>query len=209
MHTVLVYVRSILFLMATLLALPAMANQNTVLILGDSLSAAHGISSETAWVQLLRNRLSNNGLADWQVINASIGGETTDGGARRLPELLEENDPDVVIIELGGNDGLRGFPPDVIESNLASMIEQVQESGAQAVLIGMQIPPNYGPRYTEMFANIYPKLSDRYDIALVPFFLEGIYNREGLMQDDGIHPSEKAQPKLLENVWPVIKPILK
>ncbi|MBC7184360.1 MAG: arylesterase [Marinobacter sp.] len=209
MHTALVYVRSILFLMATLLALPVMASQNTLLVLGDSLSAAYGIPSETAWVQLLRNRMDNNGLADWEVINASIGGETTDGGTRRLPELLKENDPDVVIIELGGNDGLRGFPPDVIEANLASMIEQVQESGARAVLVGMQIPPNYGPRYTEMFANIYPKLSDRYDIALVPFFLEGIYNREGLMQDDGIHPTEKAQPKLLENVWPVIKPILK
>lgn len=209
MHTALVYVRSILFLMATVLALPAMASQNTLLVLGDSLSAAYGIPAETAWVQLLRNRMNNNGLADWQVINASIGGETTDGGARRLPELLEENDPDVVIIELGGNDGLRGFPPDVIEANLASMIEQVQESGAQAVLIGMQIPPNYGPRYTEMFANIYPELSDRYDIALVPFFLEGIYNRKGLMQDDGIHPTEKAQPNLLENVWPVIEPILK
>jgi acyl-CoA thioesterase-1 len=209
MHTALVYVRSILFLVATLLALPAMANQNTLLILGDSLSAAYGVPSDTAWVQLLRNRLSNNGLADWQVINASISGETTDGGARRLPELLEENDPDVVIIELGGNDGLRGFPPDVIEANLASMIEQVQESGAQAVLIGMQIPPNYGQRYTEMFANIYPKLSDRYDVALVPFFLEGIYNQDGLMQDDGIHPTEKAQPKLLENAWPVIEPVLK
>jgi acyl-CoA thioesterase-1 len=208
MHTALVYVRSILFLVATLLALPAMANQNTMLILGDSLSAAYGVPSDTAWVQLLRNRLSNNGLADWQVINASISGETTDGGARRLPKLLEENDPEVVIIELGGNDGLRGFPPDVIESNLGSMIEQVQESGARAVLVGMQIPPNYGPRYTEMFANIYPKLSDRYDVALVPFFLEGIYNQEGLMQDDGIHPTEKAQPKLLENVWPVIKPAL-
>ncbi|MBC7183088.1 MAG: arylesterase [Marinobacter sp.] len=192
-----------------MLALPVMASQNTLLVLGDSLSAAYGIPSETAWVQLLRNRMDNNGLADWEVINASIGGETTDGGTRRLPELLKENDPDVVIIELGGNDGLRGFPPDVIEANLASMIEQVQESGARAVLVGMQIPPNYGPRYTEMFANIYPKLSDRYDIALVPFFLEGIYNREGLMQDDGIHPTEKAQPKLLENVWPVIKPILK
>jgi len=209
MHTALVYVRSILFLAATLLALPAMASQNTLLVVGDSLSAAHGVPSETAWVQLLRERLQNQGLADWAVVNASIGGETTDGGARRLPELLSENDPEVVIIELGGNDGLRGFPPDIIESNLASMIEQVQASGARAVLVGMQIPPNYGQRYTEMFAEIYPKLSDRYDIALVPFFLAGIYNHEGLMQDDGIHPTEQAQPKLLENVWPVIRPILK
>lgn len=209
MHTALVYVRSILFLAATVLALPAMASQNTLLVVGDSLSAAHGVPSETAWVQLLRDRLQNQGPAGWEVVNASIGGETTDGGARRLPELLRENDPEVVIIELGGNDGLRGFPPDVIESNLASMIEQIQASGARAVLVGMQIPPNYGQRYTEMFAEIYPKLSDRYDIALVPFFLAGIYNQDGLMQDDGIHPTEQAQPKLLENVWPVIRPILK
>lgn len=209
MHTALVYVRSILFLVATMLALPAAASQNTLLILGDSLSAAYGVPSETAWVQLLRDRLNNNGLADWEVINASISGETTDGGARRLPELLEENDPEVVIIELGGNDGLRGFPPNVIESNLASMIEQVQDSGARAVLVGMQIPPNYGQRYTEIFADIFPKLSDRYGTDLVPFFLDGIYNQNGLMQDDGIHPTEEAQQKLLENVWPVIKPILK
>ncbi|PHQ23977.1 arylesterase [Marinobacter guineae] len=209
MHTALVYVRSILFLMAMLLALPAAASQNTLLILGDSLSAAYGVPSETAWVQLLRDRLDNNGLADWEVVNASISGETTDGGARRLPELIEENDPEVVIIELGGNDGLRGFPPNVIESNLASMIKQIQASGARAVLVGMQIPPNYGERYTQMFADIYPKLSDRYDTDLVPFFLDGIYNQDGLMQDDGIHPTEEAQHKLLENVWPVIRPILK
>ena len=209
MHTALVYVRSILFLMATLLALPAAASQNTLLILGDSLSAAYGVPSETAWVQLLRDRLDNNGLADWEVVNASISGETTDGGARRLPELLEENDPEVVIIELGGNDGLRGFPPNVIESNLASMIKQIQASGARAVLVGMQIPPNYGERYTQMFSDIYPKLSDRFDTDLVPFFLDGIYNQDGLMQEDGIHPTEEAQHMLLENVWPVIRPILK
>ena len=208
MHTASAYVRSILFLAVALLALPAMASQNTLLIVGDSLSAAYGVPSETAWVQLLRNRLQSNGLAGWEVVNASISGETTDGGARRLPELIKENDPEVVIIELGGNDGLRGFPPKVIESNLASMIEKVQDSGARAVLVGMQIPPNYGQRYTEMFAEIYPKLSDRYNTALVPFFLDGIYNQDGLMQDDGIHPTEEAQARLLDNVWPVIRPIL-
>lgn len=111
MHTALVYVRSILFLVFAVLALPAVASQNTLLIVGDSLSAAYGVPSETAWVQLLRNRLESKGLNDWEVVNASISGETTDGGARRLPDLLEENEPDVVVIELGGNDGLRGFPP--------------------------------------------------------------------------------------------------
>lgn len=208
MHTALVFVRSIVFLAAALFAVPVLASQNTLLIVGDSLSAAYGIPSEAAWVQLLRNRLDKNGLGNWTVVNASISGETTDGGARRLPELIEENAPEVVVIELGGNDGLRGFPPQVIQSNLASMIEQVQDAGARAVLVGMQIPPNYGQRYTEMFANIYPTLSDRYNTALVPFFLDGIYNQEGMMQDDGIHPSEQAQDKLLDNIWPVLKPIL-
>lgn len=208
MHTALVFVRSIVFLAAALFAVPVLASQNTLLIVGDSLSAAYGIPSEAAWVQLLRNRLDKNGLGNWTVVNASISGETTDGGARRLPELIEENAPEVVVIELGGNDGLRGFPPQVIQSNLASMIEQVQDAGARAVLVGMQIPPNYGQRYTEMFANIYPTLSNRYNTALVPFFLDGIYNQEGMMQDDGIHPSEQAQGKLLDNIWPVLKPIL-
>jgi acyl-CoA thioesterase-1 len=184
-----------------------MASQNTLLVVGDSLSAAYGVPSETAWVQLLRDRLDERGL-NWEVVNASISGETTDGGLRRLPDLLQKNQPDVVIIELGGNDGLRGFPPDVIEANLADMIEQVRDIGAIPVLVGMQIPPNYGQRYTRMFADIFPNLSDRYDTPLVPFFLEGIYNADGLMQEDGIHPTEAAQPVLLDNVWPQLEPLI-
>lgn len=208
MDTLLLHARSILLVLFTTLAAPALASQNTILIMGDSLSAAYGVPSETAWVQLLRQRLEQNGLSHWQVVNASISGETADGGARRLPELLEKHDPDVVIIELGGNDGLRGFPPNVIESNLASMIEDTQQSGALALLVGMQMPPNYGPRYTQMFADLYPTLSDRYNTELVPFFLDGIYNHEDMMQEDGIHPSEQAQPKLLDKVWPVLEPLL-
>lgn len=208
MHTLLWYVRSLAFLVMVLLTLPVMAAQQTLLVMGDSLSAAYGVPSETAWVQLLRERLHSNGLENWNVVNASISGETTDGGVRRLPRLLQEHDPAVVIIELGGNDGLRGFPPNVTKSNLASMIQSVQDAGAKAVLVGMQIPPNYGPRYTRMFADIFPALSDSYNTALVPFFLEGIYNKDGLMQDDGVHPTEKAQPRLLKNVWPVLKPLL-
>ncbi|WP_203300992.1 arylesterase [Marinobacter sediminum] len=209
MHTARLWVRSILFIALTwLMASVALANQNTLLIVGDSLSAAYGVPSDRAWVQLLQERLNNNGLSQWNVVNASISGETTDGGARRLPGLLADNSPDVVVIELGGNDGLRGFPPNVIESNLAQMITQVQDAGARAILVGMQIPPNYGQRYTQMFADIFPKLSDRYNTALVPFFLQGVYDQEGMMQDDGIHPSAEAQPKLLENVWPVLKPAL-
>ncbi len=151
MHTALVYVRSILFLVAALLALPAMASQNTLLIVGDSLSAAYGVPSETAWVQLLRNRLQSNGLASWEVVNASISGETTDGGARRLPELIKENDPEVVIIELGGNDGLRGLSPMAMASNLEQIVMLSREAGATAVLLGMRIPPNYGQQYTALF----------------------------------------------------------
>jgi acyl-CoA thioesterase-1 len=190
-----------------LLTLPALASQNTVLVVGDSLSAAHGVPSETAWVELLRDRIDSQEL-NWTVVNASIGGETTDGGLRRLPGLLETHDPTIVIIELGGNDGLRGFPPNVIESNLANMIEQVRDIGATPLLVGMQIPPNYGQRYTTMFADIFPTLSDRYNTPLVPFFLDGIYDQDGLMQGDGIHPTEEAQPRLLDNIWPKLEPLL-
>lgn len=207
MHTVSACVRSFFLLALLLLAWPAMASQNTLLVLGDSLSAAYGVPSETAWVQLLRNRLEKQ-QADWQVINASISGETTDGGLRRLPDLLAKHEPEVVVIELGGNDGLRGFPPDVIESNLAGMIEHVKEAGATPLLVGMQMPPNYGQRYTSAFIGIFETLSDRYDAVLVPFFLEGIYDQNGMMQGDGIHPTEEAQPLLLENVWPKLEPLL-
>ncbi|MBN7769316.1 arylesterase [Marinobacter daepoensis] len=207
MHTISMYVRSIALSTLFLLALPALASQNTVLVLGDSLSAAYGIPSETAWVELLRDRLKHQGM-NWAVVNASISGETTDGGLRRLPDLMKKNAPDIVIIELGGNDGLRGFPPNVIESNLANMISTVRQAGATPVLVGMQIPPNYGQRYTRMFASIFPTLSDRYDTVLVPFFLDGIYDQDGLMQDDGIHPTEDAQPRLLDNIWPRLEPLL-
>lgn len=208
MDTLLLHARSILLVLFTTLAAPTLASQNTILIMGDSLSAAYGVRSEAGWVQLLRQRLERNGLSHWEVVNASISGETADGGARRLPELIEKHGPDVVIIELGGNDGLRGFPPNVIESNLATMIEATQNSGAQALLVGMQMPPNYGPRYTRMFAELYPTLSDRYNTELVPFFLDGIYNHDNMMQADGIHPTEQAQPKLLDKVWPILEPML-
>ena len=207
MHTISLYVRSIVLSALFLLTLPALASQNTVLVVGDSLSAAHGVPSETAWVELLRDRINSREL-NWTVVNASISGETTDGGLRRLPGLLETHDPNIVIIELGGNDGLRGFPPNVIESNLANMIEQVRDTGATPLLVGMQIPPNYGQRYTTMFADIFPTLSDRYNTVLVPFFLDGIYDQDGLMQGDGIHPTEEAQPRLLDNIWPKLEPLL-
>lgn len=200
--------RSILLLALLLLSAQSLASSGTILIMGDSLSAAYGVQTETAWVEQLRERLDERNGADWSVVNASISGETTDGGLRRLPQLLSRHQPDIVVIELGGNDGLRGFPPGVIEKNLASMIEQSQDAGARVLLVGMQMPPNYGPRYTQAFAAIYPELAESKDTALVPFFLEGIYNQEGMMQDDGIHPTGEAQGKLLENLWPHLEPIL-
>lgn len=208
MHTVFLRLRSIVFIAFLFTVTQGLAAQNTLLIMGDSLSAAYGVQSEEAWVSLLRDRLDSEGLDNWEVVNASISGETTDGGLRRLPKLLEQNEPDVVIIELGGNDGLRGFPPQVIRSNLSEMIEQAQESSARVLLVGMQIPPNYGERYAGTFADIYPELAEKHDTRLVPFFLEGIYNREGMMQGDGIHPTAEAQGRLLENLWPVLEPML-
>lgn len=206
-HKAFTFARSFFLFTLVVISWPALANQSTLLVVGDSLSAAYGVPSETAWVPLLRDRLEREGLA-WQVVNASISGETTDGGLRRLPRLLEQNEPKVVVIELGGNDGLRGFPPNIIEANLAKMIELSLDAGAAPILVGMQIPPNYGQRYTQMFSDIFPSLSDRYEVGLVPFFLEGIYDQEGLMQGDGIHPTEEAQPLLLENIWPQLKPLI-
>lgn len=209
MHTVFLRLRSIVFLALICVGAQAQASQNTLMVFGDSLSAAHGVQTGEAWVALLRDRLDEEGLDQWQVVNASIGGETTDGGLRRLPELLDENEPSIVIIELGGNDGLRGFPPNVIRQNLSSMIEQVHEAGARALLVGMQIPPNYGQRYTRAFADIYPELAEEHETELVPFFLEGVYDQEGMMQADDIHPTAKAQDQLLNNVWPVLEPMLR
>jgi len=206
-HKAFTFARSFFLFTLVVISWPALANQSTLLVVGDSLSAAYGVPSETAWVPLLRDRLEREGLA-WQVVNASISGETTDGGLRRLPRLLEQNEPKVVVIELGGNDGLRGFPPNIIEANLAKMIELSLDAGAAPILVGMQIPPNYGQRYTQMFSDIFPALSDRYEVGLVPFFLNGIYDQEGLMQGDGIHPTEEAQPMLLENIWPELEPLI-
>lgn len=201
--------RSIVFCLFALFALLAQANQPTVLIMGDSLSAAYGVQTEKAWVSLLKERLQAEGFDQWQVANASISGETTDGGARRLPELLDRHAPKIVVLELGGNDGLRGFPPQVTKDNLENMIERSQQQGARVLLVGIQMPPNFGKRFTQAFAAIYPDLSDAYDTALVPFFLEGVYDQAGFMQDDGIHPTAEAQPVLLDNVWPQLQPLLK
>ena len=175
--------------------------RKNLLIVGDSLSAAYGIDSDAAWVELLKDRLEQETPGNWNVANASISGETTDGGLRRLPDLLDKHDPAIVVIELGGNDGLRGFPPDVIRTNLAKMIQLSQQHGAEVLLVGIEIPPNYGQRYTTAFANVFSSLAEEYNLSFVPFFLADVYDGEAMMQADGIHPTAKAQPQLLDNIW--------
>jgi acyl-CoA thioesterase-1 len=192
------------------LALMCMAQNaaaGTVLIVGDSISAAFGLDTRQGWVTLLEQRLKDEGFND-KVINASISGDTSAGGLARLPALLTEHRPDVVILELGGNDGLRGQLPTQLQQNLASMIDSSKASGAKVLLLGMQLPPNYGVRYTQAFAEVYSNLASDKKIALVPFFLQGIGGIPELMQADGLHPAAAAQGKLLENVWPTLKPLL-
>lgn len=183
------------------------AAAGTVLIVGDSISAAFGLDTRQGWVALLEQRLKSEGFND-KVVNASISGDTSAGGQARLPALLAEHKPELVILELGGNDGLRGQLPTQLQQNLASMIDSSKASGAKVLLLGMQLPPNYGVRYTQAFAEVYSKLANEKNIALVPFFLEGVGGNPELMQADGIHPAVAAQGKLLENVWPTLKPLL-
>jgi len=192
------------------LALMCMAQSaaaGTVLIVGDSISAAFGLDTRQGWVTLLEQRLKDEGFND-KVINASISGDTSAGGLARLPALLTEHRPDVVVLELGGNDGLRGQLPTQLQQNLASMIDSSKASGAKVLLLGMQLPPNYGVRYTQAFAEVYSNLAKEKKIDLVPFFLQGIGGIPELMQADGLHPAAAAQGKLLENVWPTLKPLL-
>lgn len=179
-----------------------------LLILGDSLGAGYGVSLEQRWSTLLQARLDRQYPGTWTVINASISGETTDGGLRRLPALLDKYQPALVLVELGGNDGLRGFPLDVTQQNLEAMVAKVQKTGAHTLLIGIRLPPNYGPRYTEAFAKIYSTVAERYKVPLVPFLLAGIYDQPGMMQGDGLHPTAKAQPQVLDVVWPKLAPLV-
>ncbi len=208
MDTVFLRLRSIVFVVCLVALGHAHGASGTLLVIGDSLSAAYGVETEQAWVALLEERLAEENLSGWTIVNASVSGETTDGGVRRLPDLLSRHSPEIVILELGGNDGLRGFPPNVIEKNLQAMIRQSQEAGARVLLLGMQIPPNYGERYIKAFAAIYPQLAESESTALVPFFLDGIFEGESLIQDDGIHPTQEAQPILLRNVWPELKAMI-
>jgi len=178
-------------------------NDPSVLVFGDSLSAGYGIDVDQSWPALLQSRLAEEGY-EHTVVNASISGETTEGGATRIGGALEEFNPDLVILELGGNDGLRGFPPSRIRENMSRIIEQARASGASIVLLGIRIPTNYGPRYTRMFEDVYRNLAREFDVPWIEFFMDGVALNDELMQDDGIHPTAEAQPILLDNAWPII-----
>ncbi|MEE1925423.1 arylesterase [Pseudomonas sp. 148P] len=190
-----------------LLCMAQNAAAGTVLIVGDSISAAFGLDTRQGWVALLEKRLKDEGFDD-KVVNASVSGDTSAGGQARLPALLSAHKPSLVVLELGGNDGLRGQLPTQLQQNLASMIDKSRAAGARVLLLGMQLPPNYGARYTKAFAQVYSDLAAQKNVPLVPFFLEGIGGHAELMQADGIHPAQAAQAQLLENAWPAIKPLL-
>ncbi|GAB4356555.1 MAG: arylesterase [Methylohalobius crimeensis] len=180
--------------------LPQLGWTATVLVMGDSLSAAYGIPADRGWVALLEERLQKE-HKDVRFVNASISGETSAGGLRRLPPLLETHQPDIVILELGGNDGLRGIPPRQMERNLANMIEASRSAGAEVILLGIKMPTNYGPRFAAMFEDVYQRLADRHPVTFVPFFLQDVALKDGLMQADGIHPNVEAQPLLAQEIW--------
>ncbi len=183
------------------------ASYNTILILGDSLSAAYGIDLHQSWVSLLRGRLDRAGYR-YEVINASISGDTTHGANTRLDSILNEITPDITIVELGGNDGLRGIPVEEIRANLSAIIEKATAAGSHVVLVEMLLPPNYGSVYVEKFAGIYKSLALRDNVTLTRFILDNIADNPDLMQNDGIHPTAEAQEMMLDNIWPDLYPLL-
>jgi len=194
-------------LLVLLLVHVANAAEPVILVLGDSLSAGYGVALEKGWVRLLEGRLKARGRG-YRVVNASISGDTTRGGLARIGDALDTYRPAIVVLELGGNDGLRGVPLAETRRNLEGIINVSQAAGARVLLVGIQLPPNYGPAYTERFKAIYPELAERHDVPLVPFLLEGVATVPALMQADGIHPREEAQGRLLDNIWPHLEPIL-
>lgn len=181
--------------------------ERTLLVLGDSLSAAYGLKAEEGWVAQLQNRLRQQGYG-YRVVNASVSGETTAGGRARLPRALDAHQPAIVILELGANDGLRGLPVQAARENLAAMIREVQRRKARLLLVGIRMPPNYGSRYAESFAAMYPSLAKEFNLPMVPFLLEGVALDDTRMQADGLHPNAAGQPRLLENVWVHLLPLL-
>ena len=186
----------------------AVASDRTILVFGDSLSAAHGLRPDQGWVALLIARLRAQGY-EYQVINASVSGETTTGGLARLPHELRLTQPGILILELGANDALRGLPLDLARQRLADMIRLAEAAGSRVLLAGMLIPPNYGPRYTRQFAGMYPTLARQFHTALVPFLLRKVALDPQLMQQDGLHPNARGEPLVLDNLWPYLEPLLK
>lgn len=196
-------------LACTLLVASACAHSapKTLLVLGDSLSAEYGLARGSGWVALLEKRIKQEKL-DAVIVNASISGETTSGGKARLPALLNQHRPDIVVIELGGNDGLRGLPVKAAMTNLHDMVKASQGAKAKVLLVGMQIPPNYGQDYARQFARMYGTIAKESNIGLVPFLLEGVAENPELFQADRIHPQAEAQPIMLNNIWPHLKPLI-
>ncbi|WP_276329104.1 arylesterase [Herbaspirillum robiniae] len=190
-----------------LAAMSAYSAPKTLLVLGDSLSAEYGLERGAGWSKLMEQRLQKNKV-DAVVVNASISGDTTIGGRNRLPALLEKNKPDIVLIELGSNDALRGLQLKATQDNLQAMIDLARQNKAKVLLVGMQIPPNYGPDYTRRFSDMFQSLAKQNKTPLVPFFMDGIAADLDLFQSDRIHPNERAQPMLLDNVWPHLKPLV-
>lgn len=200
-----------LFLLLFSLSLSSVSHaggdSRTILIFGDSLSAAYGFDLERSWVSLLQKRLEDHNPA-YRVVNASISGETTRGGAARIESVIARHEPVIVLVELGGNDGLRGIDLATTESNLDAIVERAKASGARVLLLGMQLPPNLGAAFNRRFVAIFEAVAERRDVPLVPFLLDGVGGVAELMQEDGIHPTAAAQPRMLDNVWPYLEPLL-
>ncbi|MBQ1783859.1 MAG: arylesterase [Gammaproteobacteria bacterium] len=196
-----------LFWITILVALPLRADDKVLLVLGDSISAGYGISPEQGWVSLLQQRLNDKALG-YRVVNASVSGNTSGDGVGRLPALLASHQPALVIVELGGNDGLRGYPVKTLRLNLSQLVTLGREAGAKVLLAGIEIPPNYGKRYSDQFRASFSEVASATNTPLVPFILDGIGTNPELMQRDGIHPTAEAQLRLLDNIWPTLEPLL-
>ncbi len=199
--------RKILLVWSVILFFSNVASASTLLVMGDSLSAAYNLRQEAGWVSLLETQLSQT-HPDITVVNASASGETTQGGLSRFPQLLTEYEPSWVIIELGANDALRGYPLSQTSQNLETMVKQAQQHNAKVLLVGNHIPQNYGKRYTELFFKLYEKIADKYQLAYVPFMLEGVALDKSLMQEDGVHPNKQGQPVILKTIFPYLQPLL-
>lgn len=201
------FLRAASYVALLTLSMNAHSASKPILVLGDSLSAEYGLTHGSGWVALLEEKMQAQ-YTDVTIVNASISGETTSGGRSRLPALLKKHQPKIVVIELGANDALRGLSLTATRANLQAMIDSAKENRAKVLLIGMQIPPNYGTAYTQQFANLYPKLAKQSKAALVPFMLEGVVGNPDYFQSDRIHPTAEAQPQILQNIWPHLKPLL-